>query len=45
MTQLELENAILELIDSRDNSDNFPRGDLQSAVECLARQALGDLSK
>lgn len=40
MTQLELENEILDLID---HANEIPRSDLQGIVEVIARKAVGDL--
>jgi hypothetical protein len=37
MTRLELENAILDIVD---NADDMPRGDLQGVVEALAREVI-----
>ncbi len=38
MTQLKLENMILELIDGQQDSNKYlTRGDLQSVVEALAQ--------
>lgn len=39
MTRLELENAILDIIDS---ADDLPRGDLQGVVEALVMQVIKD---